>query len=222
MTAQTITSRAHRGRGFGELVKMEGKLAWRTPFGLGLGVITPVFFLFIIGTIPAMKKPAPPPSTLTQFGAFIPVLICMSLALIALIALPIPLVLNRDRGVLRRFATTPVAPSWLLAEQVVINLVLALMTIIIIMAGRALLFGVHLAPQPSSFVLSVALAIAAMFAIGLLIASIPPQPRSPASRARSFFTRCCSSPGSGDPPRTCRRSCGTSRMSPRSTPLYRR
>jgi len=170
--AGRVAGRARRGRAFGKLLQTEGKLAWRTPFGLGLGVVIPAFFLFIIGSVPAMRQPGP--GTLTQFGAFIPVLIGMSLALIALIALPIPLVLNRDRGVLRRFATTPVAPSWLLAAQVVVNLALALMAIVIIVAGGALFFGVRLPSQPAGFVLSVLLAIAAMFAIGLLIAALCP------------------------------------------------
>ena len=49
----------------------------------------------------------------------------LSLCMLALLHLPLPMVTNRQMGVLRRFATTPAPPSWLLAAQVIINLVLA-------------------------------------------------------------------------------------------------
>lgn len=137
------------------------------------GVALPVIFLVIFNGIPALKKPAHG-STLTLFAEYIPVLICLSLCLIALVSLPIPLVTNRQMGVLRRFSTTPAPPSWLLAAQILINLLLALMATIIIVGGGALFFGVHLAPQLGGFAISVALAITAMFAIGLLITALAP------------------------------------------------
>jgi ABC-2 type transport system permease protein len=173
MTTYVIPSRARPpARGFRKLVTVEGKLALRVPFGLALGVLVPVILLVIFNAIPAMKKPAPG-STLTLFAEYFPVLICMSLGLIALLSLPIPLVTNRQMGVLRRFATTPAPQSWLLAAQVIINLALALMAIVVLTAG-AVLFGVHLAPQIAGFALSAALATAALFAIGLLIAAVVP------------------------------------------------
>jgi ABC-2 type transport system permease protein len=174
MTTHAMPRRAHPpGRAFGELLKVEGRLALRVPIGLVLGVALPVFFLVIFNAIPALKKPAPG-STLTLFAQYIPVLIGLSLCLIALISLPIPLVNNRQMGVLRRFSTTPAPQSWLLAAQVVINLVLAVMAIVILVAGGALLFGVHPASQLAGFVVSAGLATAAMFAIGLLISAIAP------------------------------------------------
>ena len=140
----------------------------RVPLGLVLGVALPALFLVIFNAIPALKKPAPG-STLTLFAEYIPVLICLSLCLIALVSLPIPLVNNRQMGVLRRFSTTPAPQSWLLAAQVIINLVLAVTAIVILVAGGALLFGVHPASQLAGFVVSVALATAAMFAIQWLL-----------------------------------------------------
>jgi ABC-2 type transport system permease protein len=130
----------------------------------------------VIGAQRSRRQQArqPPGSTLTLFAEYIPVLICLSLCLIALVSLPIPLVNNRQMGVLRRSSTTAAPQSWLLAAQVVINLVLAVLAIVILVAGGALLFGVHPAAQLAGFVVSVVLATAAMFAIGLLIAAIAP------------------------------------------------
>lgn len=177
MTTHAIPSPARPpGRGFGELVKVESKLALRVPLGIFLGVVVPVILLVIFNAIPALKSPAPG-STLTMFTAYVPVLISMSLCLIALISLPIPLVTNRQMGVLRRFSTTPAPPSWLLAAQVIVNLAQALAAIVILLAGAALFFGVRLPSQWGGFVLAALLATAAMFAIGLLIAAVAPTPQ---------------------------------------------
>jgi ABC-2 type transport system permease protein len=177
MTTHAIPSRVRPpARGFTELVKVEAKLALRVPVGLVLGVLVPVIFLVIFNAIPALKKPATG-SILTLFAEYIPVLICLSLCLIALVGLPIPVVTNRQMGVLRRFSTTPAPPSWLLAAQVIINLALALIAIVILVAGGALFFGVHLPSQWAGFAVSVLLATAAMFAIGLLITAVAPSPQ---------------------------------------------
>jgi ABC-2 type transport system permease protein len=174
MTTDALPGRARPpARGFRELVKVESKLALRVPVGLVLGVVVPAFFLVIFNAIPGLKKPAPG-STLTMFAEYIPVLICLSLCLIALVSLPIPVVTNRQMGVLRRFSTTPAPPSWLLSAQVIINVVLALTAVIILVTGGAIFFGGQLPSQWPGFWLSVLLAMAAMFAIGLLIAALAP------------------------------------------------
>jgi ABC-2 type transport system permease protein len=177
MTAHAIRSGVRpSSRGFRELVKVEAKLALRAPIGLLLGVLVPVILLVIFSAIPGLKQPAPG-STLTQFAQYIPVLIGLSLCLIALVSLPIPIVTNRQRGVLRRFATTPAPPSWLLAAQVIVNLALILIAIVILLAGGVLFFGVHMPSQWAGFVLAALLATAAMFGIGLLITALAPSPQ---------------------------------------------
>jgi ABC-2 type transport system permease protein len=177
MTVHVATGRANPpARGFAALVKVESKLTLRVPTGPILGVVVPVILLVIFNAIPGLRKPAPG-STLTMFAQYIPVLIGLSLCVIGLINLPVPMVTNRQMGVLRRFATTPAPPSWLLAAQVIVNFALALIAIVILMAGGVLFFGVHLPPQWGGFVLSALLAIAAMFAIGLLITAVAPSPQ---------------------------------------------
>ena len=174
MTTHAIPSRARPpGRAFSELVKVETKLALRVPVGVVLGIVVPVMFLVIFNAMPALRKPAAG-TTLTLFAQYVPVLICLSLCLIALVSLPIPVVTNRQMGVLRRFSTTPAPPSWLLSAQVIINMVLALIAVIILVAGGAMFFGGQLPSQWPGFWLSALLAMAAMFAIGLLIAALAP------------------------------------------------
>ncbi len=177
MTAHAMHAGARPpARGFTELVKVEAKLALRVPLGLVLGVLIPVIFLVIFSAIPDFKKRVPG-STLTLFAHYIPILVGLSLCLIALVSLPVPLATNRQMGVLRRFATTPAPPSWLLAAQVLTNLAQALAAIVILVAGGVLFFGVRVPSQWAGFALAALLATAAMFAIGLLIAAVAPAPQ---------------------------------------------
>jgi ABC-2 type transport system permease protein len=177
MTAHGLPTQTRpSSRGFRELLKMEERRALRAPVGLLLGVLVPVILLVIFSAIRGLKQPAPG-STLTMFAQYIPVLIGMSVCLIALVSLPIPVVSDRQSGVLRRFATTPAPPSWVLAAQVIVNLALALAAIVILVAGGVLFFGVHMPAQWGGFVLSALLCVAAMFGIGLLITALARSPQ---------------------------------------------
>jgi ABC-2 type transport system permease protein len=160
------------------LVVSEGKLAWREPVGLVLGVGFPVMLLVIFGISSGFQKQIVSTDPTTYRTVYVPILIGLVLVMIALISLPIPIVVQRERKFLRRLSTTPVAPLWLLAAQVAVNLVLALVAMILIVAGSALAFGVHAPSQVAGFILAALLATACLFAIGLLIAAVAPSERT--------------------------------------------
>jgi ABC-2 type transport system permease protein len=158
-----------------ELVVTEFKQAWRAPLGLGLGVLVPVIILVILGIAPALQKNVPSTST-TYMTEYVPILIGLVLVLIALVSLPIPLVMLRERAFLRRLSTTPVAPRWLLTAQVLVNLVLALVAMVLIVGGGILFFHVAAPGQLGGFILSALLATCALFSLGLVIAALAPNP----------------------------------------------
>ena len=127
----------------------------------------------LFGSSGAFEKRIAPPG-ITYRIEYVPVLIALVLALIALVALPIPVVVQREREFLRRLSTTPVAPRWLLAAQVAVDLVLAVVAMVVIVAGDTLLFGVHAPAQGAGFVLAALLATLALFSVGLVVAAIAP------------------------------------------------
>jgi ABC-2 type transport system permease protein len=175
--ATTVPGRPRR-RALRKLIAAESKLAWREPVGLVLGVGVPVMLVVIFGLSSSFQKRIVASNPTTYRTAYVPILIALVLTLIALISLPIPIVVQRERAFLRRLSTTPVAPVWLLAAQVAVNLVLALVAMILIVAGSALLFGVSAPSQVPGFILSALLATACLFAIGLVIAAIAPSERA--------------------------------------------
>jgi ABC-2 type transport system permease protein len=86
----------------------------------------PILLLAIFGSLPATTKPDAALGGLSFFEVYLPVMIALCLGLLVLIGLPAPITSYRELGVIRRMATTPVPPSWLLGAQVVVNLVLLL------------------------------------------------------------------------------------------------
>ena len=172
----TVPGRPSR-RALRQLIVSEGKLAWREPVGLILGIGVPVMLLVIFGVSSGFQKRIVSTNPTTYRTVYVPILIALVLVLIALISLPVPIVVQRERKFLRRLSTTPVAPLWLLAAQVAVNLVLALVAMVLIVAGSTLFFNVHAPSQVPGFILAALLATACLFAIGLVIAAVAPSER---------------------------------------------
>lgn len=103
---------------------------------------------------------------------YIPVLLALVIAMLALLSLPTPLASYREQGILRRLSTTPAPPAWVLAAQLVINLCLAAMAMLILVALGIAGFGEDAAKSPGGLVLAIAASVAALFSIGLWIAAI--------------------------------------------------
>jgi len=158
---------------FWELVKVQAKLALREPTGLVFGIGLPLILLIIFGNIPVFNKPIAG-TTLTAFEVYIPILMITELIFLGLFGLPIPIVRDREMGWLRRISTTPESPAKLLAAQVTINLILAIVGFTILLLGSSLVFSVKLAYEIPGFILSLVLATLAMFSLGLLITSVAP------------------------------------------------
>ncbi|HEY2693728.1 MAG TPA: ABC transporter permease [Streptosporangiaceae bacterium] len=160
-------------RALRRLTLTEAKLFMRERVGLIWGVGFPIVLLIIFGSIPGFRKPiSSSVPGLTVLDAYIPILVALVIAMLALSALPSVLASYREKGVLRRMATTPVGPGRVLAAQLAVNVVTFLVTLVLLLAVARLAYGVPLARQFGGFVLAVGFAIAALFGIGLFIAAI--------------------------------------------------
>ena len=132
----------------------------------------PLLLLVLFGSLPGTTKPDAHLGGLSFFQVYLPVLVALSLALLSLVALPLPLTSYRELGVLRRMRTTPVPPSWLLGAQLVLNLVLLAVVALLVIVGGGLSPGAPLPRPVPGFVLAFGLGTVTMFAIGLWVASI--------------------------------------------------
>lgn len=168
------TSHGHRPRhSFSELLLVQWKLALREPYALGGGLALPTALLVVFGLISHSVAGNVGGSGLTVIDLWTPTLLVISFTVLA-ISLPSTMVRDREIGWLRRVSTTPVHPSRLLGAQLVINLVIAVAAVLIITVGGSLVFGASLHVSIVPFGVSLVLAVAELFSLGLLIVALAP------------------------------------------------
>jgi len=174
MSATTVSLSHHaEWPALRQLIVTEFKSALRIPLGIALGVLVPLIMLVIFGLIPAFQKDIAGTST-TLMTSYVPILIGIVVTMIGLISLPGPIVRLREQGFIRRLSTTPMPPRWLLAAQMLVNLVLAVVATTLVVVGSLLFFHVAAPEQLGGFIVSAILAMAALFSLGLLMAAIAP------------------------------------------------
>jgi ABC-2 type transport system permease protein len=157
---------------FGMIVRNEARIGRRQPVALGIGIALPTLLLVIIGSVYSDHKHLKMLGGLTYIDVYVPILIGFSIAALGLFGLPIPLASYRQQGILRRLSTTPAPPAWVLAAQLVLNLCLAAMELVLLLAVGMTGFGVAAPKSPGGLVLALAAAMAALFAVGLWISAI--------------------------------------------------
>ena len=157
---------------FGQVVRNEARLVRRQPTNMIGSIGLPVVLTIIFGELPSFRQHPGSLGGFTVFDLYVPILVVFSLAMLALMGLPIPLASYRELGVLRRLSTTPVPPSWVLAAQGVVQLCVAALSLVVIFVIGVAAFGAPAPKSPAGLVLSVAVSIAGLFPIGLMIAAI--------------------------------------------------
>jgi ABC-2 type transport system permease protein len=182
-----VGAERQRSRGpFVELLKIEGKLALREPYGLFGGVALPAILLAVFGFISRQVPGNVGNSGRTVLDLYIPTIMVIAFIGIA-VSLPNTLVRDREIGWLRRVSTTPVHPWRLLAVQLVLDLVFAVLAIAIILVGSVTIFGAHLDIGIPYLVLVVLLSIAEIFSLGLLVAALAPSQTAASAAAGVLF-----------------------------------
>ena len=180
MSTSAIALTPRRRRAFGLLVASEIKIAIRRPVGLVVAVGIPFALLVIFGSIPATTRPMKALGGISFFNLYVPTLLVFVLIAVGLSGLPQQLATYRQQGVLRRMSTTPVPPSWLLAAQTTVNLILAVIGIGILLGAGAGAYGLALPHTAGGDLVSLAalvLTAAATIGLGLLVAAVAKTPQ---------------------------------------------
>jgi ABC-2 type transport system permease protein len=106
-------------------------------------------------------------------ASFLPTMaIGIGIGILGLASLPMVLAGYREKGVLRRMATTPVRPVKLLVVQLLLHLAAGVVVIALILGLGTLVFDADLPGAPLPFVLSALLYTVAQLSIGVLIAGL--------------------------------------------------
>ena len=172
MTAWTLNRPRAPRAAFGNIVLNEARLAWRQPAGMIAGPGISLLLLIIFGEMPAFRQPSAGLGGFSAFDVYIPILMCFSIAMLALTYLPGPLASYRELGILRRLSTTPAPAYWVLAAQLVVQAGVMVATLAMLTFVSIAFFGAIVPRNPGALVLVIVLCIAALFAIGLAIAAL--------------------------------------------------
>jgi ABC-2 type transport system permease protein len=163
----------------GKLTLVHAKLFLREPAAVFFVLALPVILLVVFGLIPANLKPDPSLGGQRVIDTLIPGIgIAVALNVLALNMMPVVFAGWREQGMLRRVSVTPVSPARILAAQLLIQFLMAMLSVaVLILVGR-LAFNVALPKQVPAFVASVVLAALAMFGLGLFVAAVAPTTRA--------------------------------------------
>lgn len=191
MSTLTLPITIRERRAFRLLLGTEMKIGLRRPVGIVVAIFIPVALLVIFGSIPATTRPAAALGGISFFTLYVPTLLVFVLIAVGLGGLPQQLAAYREQGVLRRMSTTPVPPSWLLAAQLTISLMLATIAITIILVVGAVAFGLALPPTVGGCLValvSLILTVAATLGLGLCAAAVARSPQvAGAIQAIAFY-----------------------------------
>jgi ABC-2 type transport system permease protein len=159
------------------LTVTEFKLFLREPAAVFFALMFPPILLIVLGSIPAFREHDPAIGGARVIDLYAPIVVTLALAMLALNGLPQLFATYREKGILRRMATTPVRPATLLGAQLLMCAAMAVVVLVVVLAIARLAFGVALPRQVPAFVLVYLLCVLAMLSLGLLVASLAPSAR---------------------------------------------
>lgn len=160
-------------KAFSTLLKTEIRLSLRGMDMFIFAICMPVVAVIILGAVFG-NKPAFDGAEYTfldqSFGAVSTIAICAG----GVIGLPLVVSDYRSRKILKRFKVTPASPALILAIQIVIYALYAIVSLILVYATGAIFFDYQLYGSWLQFLGAYLLVMLSMFSIGLLVGGVAP------------------------------------------------
>lgn len=174
-------------RVFTKLTLTELRLFLREPISAFFVLLFPTLLVVILGSIPSFREPSADLGGARVIDLYVGIAIILALAMVAIQVAPTMLATYRERGVLRRLATTPVSPLKMLGAQLAVNGLSAFASTALVLAVGRIAFDVRLADHFAGFVLAFVLTAAGVLAIGLFVAAIVPSGKAGSSVGTVLF-----------------------------------
>jgi len=176
MSAATELPPAHRPgpEAWKHMVLNEARMVIRDTAGLVVPIGIPMLIMVMNG-LGASGEPVPELGGLSPMSAIMmPLTLAMVIALVSVVNMPSFLATYRKTRILRRLAVTPAHPTMVLLAQMIVSLVQ-----VVLGGGLAVLIAVLAfdisAPRNLAAAIGIgALAIASLYAVGMLVAALSP------------------------------------------------
>ncbi|PZG20040.1 ABC transporter permease [Micromonospora craterilacus] len=158
------------------LIRCEGKMVARDTAGLVIPLGLPLLILMSSAFAATDVVIVNGRTALDVF--VLPLVLTMVMAVIGIVNMPSFLAYYRRSGILRRLAVTPASPAMVLAAQAIVAIAQAALGIAIAVAVAFLAFDGNPPVHTGAALGVVALAMAAMYSVGMIVAAVAPTPNS--------------------------------------------
>lgn len=172
----TVTAARPGLRSWLTLAQCEAKMVARDTAGLVVPIGLPLLILVMSASTASSEIVENGRSALDVY--VLPLVFTIVMASIGIINMPSFLAYYRRSGILRRLAVTPASPAMVLVAQMLVSLIQAIVGIGLAFAIAVLAFDARPPVNAWTAVGVVALAIAAMYALGMIVAALAPTPNS--------------------------------------------
>lgn len=152
------------------LTKIEAKLALRSIDGVLFGIGMPLGVLLLTTMIAGNKQAGAASYTFldSSFSSLLVVGICAT----AFMGIPLTICDYRDKKILKHFFVTPASPGHLIATQVLVAMITAIISATLVALVSVVFLGYRMQGNWVVLIASYFLVMIAMYGLGLLIASL--------------------------------------------------
>lgn len=174
--SEGVRRRGPGARALGMLVLSEAKAVARDTAGLVVPLGMPLLIMLMSAGPASGQVVANGRSALDVF--VVPLVLAMVMGLIGIVNLPSFLAYYRRSGILRRLGVTPASPMLVLVAQALVAVAQAAVGIGLALVVAWAAFGAQPPAEPLAWFAMAALAMAAMCAVGMVVAAVAPTPNS--------------------------------------------
>jgi ABC-2 type transport system permease protein len=164
-------------RAFWKLTVTEFKLFLREPLNLFFVLAFPLILLWLNGSLFG-NAPSPEQGGQGAVDLLVPGYVALILATVGLTQLPGVRATYRERGILRRLATTPLAPAKVLGAQLVVQLAAGTIGVALLLAAATVFYDLHPPRAVAAAVLVYLAGALALYALGFVLAALAPNART--------------------------------------------
>ena len=155
-----------------ELVRSEARLMVREPLATFWVIAFPALLLGVFALIPSFRDAVPGLGGQTVLDLYLPINVTLALAFLGLFVVPGALASYRERGVLRRLATTPVGPARVVLAQLAVAAATGVAGVALLLALGWGAFGVAAPVDVLPFLAVLVLSLLAMLGVGLVVGAL--------------------------------------------------
>ncbi|GAA1412159.1 ABC transporter permease [Catellatospora coxensis] len=163
------------------LTGAEARLFLREPVSAFFALAFPAVLVIVLGNaIPAFSEPSPDFGGQRPINLYLPIVLALAIGTVTMTSLLSVLAQYRERGVLKRLATTPVKPSALIGAQLGVNVAALVAGSALMMLTAAVAFGSRGPENWPALLVAYLLGAGAMTGVALFIAAVTPNARASA------------------------------------------